>query len=134
MEFDYALFEAELQKQLTLWQSLLSLRDWNIDIRIVRQWEMSDPTTLAECSWYIHRKDAVIRVLHPHDLAGLSHHFLNGEEADYDTSLVHELLHLHFAPLDNGEDTEIPIEQAINAISRGMTQVYREKVQASITE
>ena len=121
-----ATFEIELRKQLVYWQKALYLQDWNIDLRIVRQWEMGDFTTLAQCQWFLSRKDAIIQVLAPSDLDGISRRFINGEECDYDISLVHELLHLHFAPFHKDED-DIWHEQAINAISRSVVNVWRSK-------
>jgi len=118
--------ECELHKQLAYWQRILYLQDWTVELRIVRQWEMADNQTLAQCEQHLQRKDAIIYVLHPQDLPGLSSRFLNGEECDYDISLVHELLHLHFAPFRNENDTTVH-EQAINAISRGLVKVRRNK-------
>lgn len=126
-----AAFETELRKQLAYWQKALYLQDWNIDLRVVRQWEMSDFTTLAQCQWFIQRKDAIIQVLAPADLDGVSRRFIHGEECDYDISLVHELLHLHFAPFHKDED-EVGHEQAINAISRGLVNVWRTKDTAPV--
>ena len=126
--FDDQAFENDIRKQAAYWQKLLHLQDWNLDVRVSRQWEMDDASTLAQCSWYIHRKDAVIRVLHPSDLPGIGSKFIKGEENDYDISLVHELLHLHFAPitrLHKEESYEIYEEQAINAISRAFVELYR---------
>ena len=117
-------FAQELQNQLKFWQDALFLRDWTVELRVVRQWEMSDTGTLAQCEWYLQRRDAIIKVLHPDDLPGIQHRFLNGEECDYDVSIVHELLHLHFAPFHTTED-ETSHEQAINAISRGVVKVWR---------
>ena len=117
-------FALELHKQLVFWQEALFLRDWTVELRIVRQWEMGDSGTLAQCEWYLQRRDAIIKVLHPDDLPGIQHRFLNSEECDYDISIVHELLHLHFAPFHSTED-ETSHEQAINAISRGMVKVWR---------
>lgn len=122
---DDEVFEQELRAQLTYWQRVLYLQDWTIDIRVVRQWEMGDQHTLASCEWFIQRKDAIVRILHPNDLPGVSHRFLNGEECDYDISLVHELLHLHFAPFHKEQD-EVAHEQAINSISRALVKVWRE--------
>jgi len=119
--------EALLQKQLAYWQKVLFLQDWTVELRMCRSWEMSDPSSLAECHWFIQRKDAIIRMLVQSDLAGVSDRFLNGEAADYDISLVHELLHLHFAPMHREED-ETFHEQAINAISRGFVKVWREAI------
>lgn len=122
---DHEAFEKELHKQLAYWQRILYLQDWTVELRVARQWEMADSKTLAQCDWYLQRKDAIIRVLHPDDLAGVSQLFLQGEETDYDISIVHELLHLHFAPIHRDGD-ETFHEQAINAISRGMVKVWRE--------
>ena len=118
-------FEKELRVQLAYWQKVLYLQDWTVDLRVVRQWEMDDPKTLAQCHWFLERKDAIIQVLNPTDLAGIADKFIKGEECDYDISLVHELLHLHFAPFYR-EGDEISHEQAINAISRGMVKVWRD--------
>lgn len=123
---DDAAFESELHKQLAYWQKALYLQDWTVELRIVRQWEMESPQTLAQCHWFLERKDAIISVLAPTDLSGLSERFIKGEECDYDISLVHELLHLHFAPFHNEKD-DITHEQAINAISRGLVNVWRTK-------
>lgn len=115
----------ELRTQVAYWQKVLYLQDWTIEVRLLRQWEMSDRQTLAQCEWYLQRKDAILGFLSPQDIVGLHNRFLNDEEADYDISLVHELLHLHFAPFHK-EDDELFHEQAINAISRGMVKVWRE--------
>jgi hypothetical protein len=124
--FDDQAFDADIKKQAAYWQRILYLQDWTLDVRVSRHWEMEDIATLAQVSWFIHRKDAIIRVLHPSDLPGLGGKFINGEENDYDISLVHELLHLHFAPFDSKErHIEIAQEQAINAISRGIVKLYR---------
>ncbi len=55
-------FAQELQKQLIFWQEALFLRDWTVELRIVRQWDMSDTGTLAQCEWYLQRRDAIIKV------------------------------------------------------------------------
>lgn len=121
-------FEKELRSQLAYWQKTLYLQDWNIDFRICRNWEMND--ALANCQWFIERKDAIIKVLDPDDLGSVKGNFLHDEELDYDISLVHELLHLHYCAFDIKE-YEVPIEQAINAISRGIVKVWRENAGAA---
>lgn len=119
-------FMHELHTQLAYWQQMLYLQDWTISLQVVRQWDMGDNCSVAQCEWYLQRKDACIKVLHPDDLPGVKSRFLNGEECDYDISLVHELLHLHFAPFHT-EKEDIAQEQAINAISRGIVKVWRSK-------
>lgn len=121
---DDVAFEGELHKQLFYWQKTLYLQDWTVDLRISRLWEMEDSKTLAQCHWFLERKDAIIQVLNPLDLDGVSDKFIGGEECDYDISLCHELLHLHFAQFYR-EGDEIVHEQAINAISRGLVKAWR---------
>lgn len=120
-------FREEIENQLEFWQDILSLRDWQIEVRISRQWNMDDHLTLAQCTPFLGRKDAIIKVLDPRDLDGLRDRFLNSEERDYDVSIVHELLHLHFAPFqtEDGSHLDLAEEQAVNAISRGLVRLYR---------
>lgn len=123
--FDESSFEDNLRAQVTYWQKILYLQDWNIEVQASRHWEMPS-LTLAQCEFYLNRKDAIIRLLHPTDITGLAHRFVGGEESDYDISIVHELLHLHFAPFStNIKHIEIAQEQAINAISRSLVKLYR---------
>lgn len=129
---DDEVFVRELNKQLEYWQKLLYLQDWTVEIRVSRPWEMSDPQALAECEWYLQRKDAIIRVLPPSDLSCVESHFLSGEAQDYDISIVHELLHLHFAPF-HAKDDETAHEQAINALSRAYVKLYRVSPAESLT-
>ena len=122
-------FEEAVRDQCTYWQGVLRLQDWNIQCDVVRAHEMKgDRSPVAQCESYIRRKDAMVRVLHPMDLPAVSPYFLNGEEKDYDLSLVHELLHLHFAPFQAEVDTaaDLAQEQAIESISRAITKLYRE--------
>ena len=96
--------EAKLKEQVVYWQKVLYLQDWTVELRVCRLWEMSDSNTLAECHWFLQRKDAIIKVIHQNDLGSMTNRFIAGEEADYDVSIVHELLHLHFANFHNESD------------------------------
>lgn len=118
--------ELELRNQARYWQGVLSLSDWKIDVRLARSWEMVDADSVAQCQFFLERKDAIISILHPMDLQGVNERFVDEEASDYDLSLVHELLHLHLATIPMEDEwQEMMVEQAINAISRGLIQVFR---------
>lgn len=117
-------FGDQAYAQLRFWQELLRLQDWNIELRIVRQFTLDDPDTLAECEYYLERKDAIIRIVIPEDLDRFEDVYLGNEARDYDITLVHELLHLHFAQFAPPED-EVVHEQVINTLSRAFVKLYR---------
>lgn len=122
-------FEAVIADQVAYWQQVLRLQDWNVDARVARAHEMvGDQQPIAQCDIYEQRKDAVLRVLHPMDLPTVSQHFLFGEEKDYDLSIVHELMHLHFQPFQSAADTAqgLAQEQCIETVSRALLRLYRE--------
>ncbi|WP_157800947.1 hypothetical protein [Bacillus solitudinis] len=117
------LSQEELEERLAYWQEKLRLRDWIITIRIVREKEM-DPNRAAEISWTLSKKMASVRILDPID-------YPDGLMAmqDMENSLVHELLHLHFAPIHEDahdrEHYEVFEEQAIESITHGLIAVAR---------
>ena len=117
-------FEAAVKKQLKYWQQVLRLQDWNIELRIVRQHELGDPDALAECEYYLERKDAFIRIVPPIDLDKFDSSYLEEEARDYDVTIIHELLHLHFALFDDPQ-YECAHEQVINTLSRAFAKIYR---------
>ncbi len=88
------------------WQSALRLRDWDVDAALVEPTEMRDPKSLGECSYDLRKKTAAVRI--------------STSTADAERTLVHELLHLHLAPLDFFVDDklgEMALEQAVHPIA-----------------
>lgn len=124
-------FEDAARDQVKYWQEVLRLQDWNVDLAIVRPHQMTGGvgnSPIAQCDIYERRKDAKMRLLHPMDLPTVAEYFTNGEEQDYDVTMVHELLHLHFQPFAAAGNTtqEVAQEQAIESISRAIVSLYRE--------
>ena len=117
-----------LQAQCTYWQGILGLTNWHVHVYPVPANHPKLGDCLASCEMFEQRQDAIIRVVRPADLPSVAHNFLDGEEADYDLTLVHELLHLHFNTfaVPDGDPKGVAQEQAINAISRGLVKLYRE--------
>ena len=112
------------------WQERLGLLHWHINLRIERHFNMPD-NIWGNCSWTLSTLKATIKILHPEDydpdLEGL-------DERDMEQILVHEILHLHFAPFDETpKDSDgnfassrgIMQEQAIEQISQALVNLKR---------
>jgi hypothetical protein len=116
------LTEEQLQERLQEWQKRLRLQDWIITAKIKRARELMDETQ-ATVSWQLAKKMAMISIMDPIDYPPDSM-----EPQDMENSLVHELLHLHFAPLNQNDDDEryhIGEEQAIESIASGLINAAR---------
>lgn len=120
------LTEEQLQEKLAYWQKILRLSDWIITVRIARERDMNLSGCAGEISWSLNNKAASIRILDeidcPQDLM---------YPQDMEKTLVHELLHLHLAPVSEcyGKNEDIYSlfeEQAIESISHALVRVSRE--------
>lgn len=116
--------QEELEQKLSYWQKRLRLQDWIIEVRIVRGREMDDDYA-AQVNWILPKKMATISILdpvdYPPDLMS---------EQDMENDLVHELLHLHLAPIHEhyGNECQKYItfeEQAIESIAFGLIDAER---------
>jgi hypothetical protein len=92
--------EARLDHQMKMWQKRLSLEDWNLTVRLVRQSEI-DPKTWGMAEWDPVAKTGTISVLDPRD------YNLHGGELklDMECTIVHELVHIQVSPLDARDET-----------------------------
>lgn len=110
------------------WQRILRLQDWDVKVRLARTWDMQSSDNLGECSYELRKRMAAIRVLDSVDYD--SEH--TPWPQDQERTLVHELLHLHFAPFaaDSGTPQDIAQEQAIDAIAGALVQLARGEVHA----
>jgi hypothetical protein len=118
--------DEELQTKCEKWQKKLRLQDWIVKPKLTRGRDMRVENRQGECVWQLKSKIASIRILdavdYPDDVI---------IEQDMEKTLVHELLHLHFAPLyANTEDASIndAQEQAIDCIAYSLVDLYREKL------
>lgn len=109
--------EEELQERLLYWQEKLRLRDWLVQVHIKREKDFTQDNSNAYVYYNINNKSAFITIMDPKD-------FDDWLPQDMDWLLVHELLHLHFGPMDTNKN-KIPIEQAIESITYGLVQLYR---------
>ncbi|CAF1787884.1 hypothetical protein NRS6110_04448 [Bacillus subtilis] len=113
----------DLIKLCSEWQTILRLQDWNVKCEIKRANDMLLKDVAGECNWDINSKVAAISILDPIDYP--SDHL---EQQDIEKTLVHELLHLHYAPFDQFENDSpeiVNIEQSINLISEALVNLRR---------
>lgn len=114
--------QAQLNDALAYWQKALRLQDWTVVAEVVPG-HITDYAQ-GDCSHYLKLKEACIRLADP------KHRRSNSFSAwDSETTLVHELLHLHFAPFRPDED-ETPLEfifweQAIEQIAKAIVAINR---------
>lgn len=97
------------------WIWRLRLNDWDIRWRVVRKDELP-PDKTGVCDSLTTKKLASIRILHPDD----------GDPSwldpyDFELTIIHELLHLHFAPwallFEEGDQSNLFLEQAVHVLS-----------------
>lgn len=109
-----------LEALLAEWQPRLGLADWDVVVKLRRIFDLNRSDVAGQCNWTLSNKTALVGVLDPNDY-----------DSDYvrphdvEKTLVHELLHLHFAPFcEIGAET-YQHEQAIEAIARALVGVKR---------
>lgn len=107
-----------LAKLLEHWQGLLRLRDWRIDARYVRDLSAPDGSPVhGLCSPFVDAKRAQILIRDPETPATKA-------DPAVEETLIHELLHLHFAPLAENSGPGIAAEeQAVWAITEAIASV-----------
>lgn len=116
----------ETQEQLDAavkeWQKVLQLQDWDVKGSIVRKRDLMLEDVGACIRWQIQGKLATMQLMDPIDWEPTEW------EQDHEEYLVHELLHLHYAPFDmteSGSLEQAMLEQSINAISRALVALKR---------
>lgn len=122
---DVIYIENQLQERLAYWQKQLRLEDWEIEVNIRRGRDMLEGCS-ASVNWELGKKMASISILdqidYPPDAMG---------DRDMENDLVHELLHLHFAPISEhfGETNKsfyyMFEEQAINCLADSLVRIER---------
>ncbi len=116
------LTENELRARCAEWQKILRLQDWDVIMTVDRGRDLM-PDSLGQCDWTLPTKQAHIHILdpvdHPPDLKW---------PQDMEQYLVHELLHLHFAPFsrfDHESLEHITMEQAVDLIACALVNLKR---------
>jgi len=111
--------QEELQTLCVQWQKTLRLQDWDVRLKLVRQREI--PEKQGECAWLVSKKQATVKILDSIDYSP-NLEWLQDQE----TTLVHELIHLHYAPIDHTEGlSEKILEQAVNSMALALVELKR---------
>jgi hypothetical protein len=85
---------SNLPELCVFWQKVLRLQDWDVKLAVVRFHELEDGNLFGQSSWIISKRYAAIKILDCRD-----YHLGHWWDRDQEETLVHELLHLHLAPL-----------------------------------
>ena len=105
----------ELQALLAKWQLILRLQDWDIDIMFVRPYEL-DPHTGGQVIRLDGKKAARIKVLDPDSYDPC---LIVKQDVEY--TVVHELVHIHFAIIDDFKGSDDTLyEQAIHRMATAL--------------
>ncbi len=113
--------EKELVALCRAWQEILKISDWDVEIKFDKPRDMPDGI-IGLCRPMTTQKYARVSILHPTDM---------DPSEDFETVLVHELLHIVF----HGELIGIPrkgvesvlFEQAIQATAEALVRGYRDE-------
>ncbi len=113
----------ELQALLAKWQPILRLQDWDIDIMFVKPHEL-DPNTGGQVIRMDAKETARIKVLDPDNYDPC---LIVKQDAEY--TVVHELVHVHFAIIDGFEGAKDTLyEQAVHRMATALLFLDRRKV------
>jgi hypothetical protein len=112
--------QKQLDAWLREWQKALRLQDWEVKIGLYREKSMGMDASEALNSYHMGLKRSLIQV------RDLTDHANDDFPADPEASIVHELLHLHFAPFHarNGLANTFQ-EQAIEVLAQCLVALKR---------
>jgi hypothetical protein len=114
-----------LRDRCRYWQKVLRLQDWDVLVEYKRHVELSESARCAETEYMWTLKCAKIALIDPVDRDSLTWF----KPVDSETSLVHELIHLHFAPFEaaKGSDQLADQELAIEMIAEALVKLDRDR-------
>jgi len=107
-------------QKLATWQDRLNLKDWNIQVELVRASQL-EPRTLGNIHWDANVKKAKIDVLSSYDYTLPFAAMLN----DMEFTVVHELVHLRIASLPRSEASRRDEERAVNELTRTLLNLAK---------
>lgn len=112
--------QEELQALCAEWRRL-RLQDWDIVVRVKRQFDMARADAAGHCSCVVALKEAVISIL---DVVDWDPDIIKPQ--DQEMYLVHELLHVHFSQMHDEYNSPVHVEQAIQKIAEALVALKRE--------
>lgn len=118
--------EDELKKLCAFWQNQLKLNNWRIAIGIERKTVFNNSQSTGEIDYVLPLRQAIIKILDPLDYPN------SPFEQDMEISLVHELLHLHFALFEPKSDDLLEfliMESTIEQLANILVEMKRTNIQ-----
>lgn len=118
--------EDELKKLCAFWQNQLKLNNWRIAIGIERKTVFNNSQSTGEIDYVLPLRQAIIKILDPLDYPN------SPFEQDMEISLVHELLHLHFALFEPKSDDSLEfliMESTIEQLANILVEMKRTNIQ-----
>jgi hypothetical protein len=98
------------------WQRILRLQDWDVKIQFAHSYEI--PGNAGDVNFVVAKKAASIRILFPAEFDATIKF-----PQDIEKTIVHELVHLHFAPIDDFDGLRGRLlEQAVECIASGLVE------------
>ena len=113
---------ADVTDMVARWQRRLELQDWYVEVRFGRARELEGDWHAGLCTYELSQRWAKLTLREPGDYPPNA-----TVPEDTERTVIHELLHLHFAPFHakDGTPADVAQEQAINAISRAFVSLAR---------
>lgn len=106
------------------WQTLLRLRDWDIDVELFSAREFSGEDRQGEVFYDISTGQAIIHLLDVDTKLDTPFPY------DLEKVLVHELLHLHFAIFEPEQEDKLRHdlwERTVERMAKTMLLLYRQR-------
>jgi hypothetical protein len=114
------LTDEQLKEIVTYWKAELGLQDWRIGITICRESEMQLNDVDGENEYSHQLKTAMISIL---DVIDYGDRII---KQDQEKTIVHELLHCIFSPIDTQEILQDRIQhQMIETLARALVNARR---------
>jgi hypothetical protein len=115
---------------LKKWQKILRLEDWDIKVFLQREYAISAKGASGCCDYQLTKKSGSIQILDPIDYHPRAVH-----PDDAEATLVHELIHFHFAPffvkassdVDEDNYASNAMEVAVDTLARALIALDRAK-------
>ena len=127
--------DEKLEALCEQWQSALRLKDWDVEVQVVRIKDLGKGKH-GDVFYDALHKDALVRLLDPRDEKAADLR----KPLDHEHTLVHELMHLHWAGLEssikNDKLPELLMENGIKACSSLVVELLRamKNAQATVAE
>ena len=121
-DFVVSVCETEIEKLLKEWQTRLDLSDWAIELRDnCPVCEFNTQNSVGECEWDLVHKCAVIRLISQSEYGNAITPY------DKEKTLVHELLHIKFALIDNSGNDIVDryVHQLIEDMAKALVRAKR---------